>query len=159
MHERRLSLLDTDRSQKIDDPRKICPNGEAGRPVTDRLTIDFFRLEKDGTFLSFCFFPYLCCSPVPSKLEKCEAFVYSRNNNLSLTQLHDPYGVGKLSISGAKICIFSSMARKKKKSYSFRLDSLNENFPRSRWHIFFISFLPYLFRSSVPSIRTCGTCV
>ena len=28
-----------------------------------------------------------------------EAFAYSRNNNFSSTQLHDVYGVGKLSIS------------------------------------------------------------
>ena len=28
-----------------------------------------------------------------------EAFAYSRNDNFSSTQLHDPYGVGKLSIS------------------------------------------------------------
>ena len=28
-----------------------------------------------------------------------EAFAYSRNDTFSSTQLHDPYGVGKLSIS------------------------------------------------------------
>ena len=32
-------------------------------------------------------------------LDEREAFVYSRNDNFSSTQLHDPYGVGKLSIS------------------------------------------------------------
>ena len=59
MHNRRLSLLDTDRSQKIHEPRKICPNGAPERQeglLTDRLTIDFFRLEKDGTFFLFLFF-------------------------------------------------------------------------------------------------------
>ena len=61
MHERRLSLLDADRSQKIDDLRKICPNGEAGRPAHRQADYWFFfslffRLGKDGTFFSFCFF-------------------------------------------------------------------------------------------------------
>ena len=30
-----------------------------------------------------------------------EAFAYSPNDNFSSTQLHDPYGIGKLSISRA----------------------------------------------------------
>ena len=42
MHERRLSLLDTNRSQKINDPRKICPNGEAGRPAHRQADYWFF---------------------------------------------------------------------------------------------------------------------
>ena len=32
-------------------------------------------------------------------LDEGEAFAYSRNDNFSSTQLHDLYGVGKLSIS------------------------------------------------------------
>ena len=32
-------------------------------------------------------------------LDEREAFAYSRNDNFSSTQLHDPYGIGKLSIS------------------------------------------------------------
>ena len=31
-------------------------------------------------------------------LDEREAFAYRRNDNFSSTQLHDPYGVGKLSI-------------------------------------------------------------
>ena len=36
-------------------------------------------------------------------LDEREAFMYSWNNNFSLTQLLYPYGVGKLSISRAEI--------------------------------------------------------
>ena len=32
-------------------------------------------------------------------LDEREAFACSRNDNFSSTQLHDPYGIGKLSIS------------------------------------------------------------
>ena len=68
--------------------------------LTDKLTIDFFRLEKDGTFFSFLFFfSYLCCSPVSSWFDEREAVAFSRNDNFSSTHLHDPYGIGKLSIS------------------------------------------------------------
>ena len=38
----------------------------------------------------------------------------SVNDNFSSTQLHDPYGVGKLSISRAKTCNFSSVGYEKK---------------------------------------------
>ena len=32
-------------------------------------------------------------------LDEREAFAYGRNDNMSSMQLHDPYGVGKLSLS------------------------------------------------------------
>ena len=32
-------------------------------------------------------------------LDECEAFAYSRNDIFSSTQLHDPFGIAKLSIS------------------------------------------------------------
>ena len=32
-------------------------------------------------------------------LDEREAFAYSRNDNFTSTQLHDPYGIGKLLIS------------------------------------------------------------
>ena len=47
-------------------------------------------------------------------LDEREAFAFSRNDNFSSTQLHDPYGVGKLSISRAKTCNFSSVGCEKK---------------------------------------------
>ena len=46
-------------------------------------------------------------------LDEREAFVFSRNDHFSLTQLHNPYGVGKLSISRAKTCNFSSVGCEK----------------------------------------------
>ena len=52
-------------------------------------------------------------------LDEREAFAFSRNDNFSSTQLHNPYGVGKLSISGAKTCNFSSVGCEKK-TYGFR---------------------------------------
>ena len=51
-------------------------------------------------------------------LNEREAFAFSRNN-FSSTQLHDPYGVGKLSISRAKTCNFSSVGCEKKKLTAF----------------------------------------
>ena len=48
-------------------------------------------------------------------LDEHEAFAFSRNDNFSSAQLHDPYGVGKLSISRAKTCNFSSVGYEKKK--------------------------------------------
>ena len=47
-------------------------------------------------------------------LDERGAFVFSGNDNFSSTQLHNPYGVGKLSISKAKTCNFSSMGCEKK---------------------------------------------
>ena len=52
-------------------------------------------------------------------LDECEAFAVSRNDNFCSTQLHDPYGVGKLSISRAKTCNFSSVECEKKKLTAF----------------------------------------
>ena len=46
-------------------------------------------------------------------LDEREVFAY-RWNNISSTQLHYPCGIGQPSISGAKICNFSSVGRKKK---------------------------------------------
>ena len=51
-------------------------------------------------------------------LDEREAFAFSRNDNFSSTQLHNPYGVGKLSISRAKTCNFSSVGCEKK-TYGF----------------------------------------
>ena len=48
-------------------------------------------------------------------LDEREAFAFSRNDKFSSTQLHEPYGVGKLSISRAKTCNFSSVGCEKKK--------------------------------------------
>ena len=56
MHERRLSLLDTDRSQKIDNSRKICPNAEAGRPAHRRADYWFFFSLRKGLHLFFFLF-------------------------------------------------------------------------------------------------------
>ena len=47
------------------------------------------------------------------------AFAFSRNDNFSSTQLHNPYGVGKLSISRAKTCNLSSVGCEKKKLTTF----------------------------------------
>ena len=80
-------------------------------------------------------------------LDKREAFAFSRNDNFSSTQLLDPYSVGKLSISRAKTCNFSSVGCEKK-TYGFGKGNVNENFPRSRWHIFSFLFLPYNFSST-----------
>ena len=52
-------------------------------------------------------------------LDEREAFAFSRNDNFSSTQLYNPYGVGKLSISRTKTCNFSSVGSEKK-TYGFR---------------------------------------
>ena len=58
--------IQIDRRKSTIHERSVRTERQEGL-LTDRLTIVFFRLEKDGTFFSFCFFfPYLCCSPVPS---------------------------------------------------------------------------------------------
>ena len=52
-------------------------------------------------------------------LDEREAFAFSRNDNFSSMQLHNPYGIGKLSISRAKTCNLSSDGCKKKKLTAF----------------------------------------
>ena len=66
------------------------------------------------------------------QLVEREACAYRRNDNFSSTQLHDPYGVGKLSISRAEICNFSSVESKKKLTSFDRANLLNNMFPRSK---------------------------
>ena len=47
--------IQIDRRKSTIHERSVRTERQEGL-LTDRLTIDFFRLEKDGTFFSFCFF-------------------------------------------------------------------------------------------------------
>ena len=90
-------------------------------------------------------------------LDEREAFAFSRNDNFSSTQLHDLYGAGKLSISRAKTCNFSSMGCEKK-NLRLSIGQFERKFSSLEMAHFFHFFLAVPFCSSVPSIRTCNTC-
>ena len=72
-------------------------------------------------------------------LDEREAFAFSQNNDFSSTQLHHPYGVGKLSISRAKTCNFSSVECEKK-NLRLSIGQFERKFSSLEMAHFFISF-------------------
>ena len=91
-------------------------------------------------------------------LDEREAFAFSRNDIFPSTQLHNPYGVGKLSISRAKTCNFCSVGCEKK-NLRLSIGQFERKFSSLEMAHFFHFFFAVPFRSSVPSIHTCNTCV
>ena len=62
----RAYWIQIDRRKSTIHKRSVRTERQEGL-LTDRLTIDFFSLRKGWHLFFFLFFfPYLCCSPVPS---------------------------------------------------------------------------------------------
>ena len=81
-------------------------------------------------------------------LDEREAFAFSRNDNFSSTQLHDPYGVRKFSISRAKTCNFSSVGYEKK-NLRLLIGQFERKFSSLEMaHFFYFSFLNETFPCS-----------
>ena len=132
MRERRLSLLDLDRRKSTIHERCVRTERQEGL-LTDRLTIDFFRLDKDGTFFfSFCFF-----------FHTSAAALYL----LSLTSVKQSRIVGKtiflrrsyttpMALESSRLAelkyAISAAWDVKKKLTAFDRAHLNETFPRSK---------------------------
>ena len=94
-------------------------------------------------------------------LDEREAFAFSRNDNFSSTQLHNPYGVGKLSISRAKTYNFSSVGCEKK-NLRLSIGRFEQKIFLARdGTFFFISFLRHLsvapYLQNAPVILVCST--
>ena len=73
-------------------------------------------------------------------------------------QLHDPYGIGKLSISSAKTCNFSSVGCDKK-NLRLPIRQFERKISSLEMALFFIPFLPYLsgapYLQYAPAIPVC----
>ena len=113
-------------------------------------------------FFLFFFFHTSAAGLYLLSLTSVKAVAHIRNDNFSSTQLHDPYGVGKLSISRAKTCNFSSVGCEKKnlRLSIGQLIYLNEIFLARDGTFFSFLFLPYLsvaqYLQYAPAIPVCS---
>ena len=119
--------MQIDRRKSTIHERSVRTERQEGL-LTDRLTIDFFRLEKDGTFFSFCFF-FLHTSAAALYLLSLTSVKQSRRVGTTILLLRSyttPTALESSRLAELKYAI--SATWDVKRNYGFRYGTLERNF-------------------------------